>query len=113
MVALLRWDISQELRPFFWGGPETKGARRGGLVAGRLTPAVLLFPFSKEGLRNLGKLSRGLSKLIWELHTNFIEIEMQEIHIQRDSNPNIPSKKNPLESIVLWYALYKPIYFKI
>jgi len=38
---------------------------------------------------------------------------MQEIHIQRDSNPNIPSKKNPLESIVLWYALYKPIYFKI
>ena len=38
---------------------------------------------------------------------------MQEIHIWPDSNPNIPNKKNLLESIVLWYALYKNIYFKI
>ena len=45
----------------------------------------------------IGKFSRGLPKLIWDLHghTNFAEIKMQEIRVQLNNNPNILNKKIP------------------
>ena len=82
-------ELSQELRPSFESG---KALAR---IAGRLDYFYYWPRFSVEGLRNLGKFSRGLPKLIWDLHTNFTEIKMQEIRVQRNDNPNIPNKKNP------------------
>jgi hypothetical protein len=84
------------LRPFFLSleaGRNRKGQGAGGSRAD-IPRLIIIFGFSKEGLRNLGKFSRGLPKLIWDLHTNFTEIKMQEIRVRHDSNPNIPNKKN-------------------
>jgi hypothetical protein len=77
---------------FEGAGRNRKGQGAGGSRAD--IPRLIIFGFSKEGLRNLGKFSRGLPKLIWDLHTNFAEIKMQEIRVQRNNNPNIPNKKN-------------------
>ena len=61
-------------------GRNRKGQGAGGSRADILR-LIIIFGFSKEGLRNLGKFSRGLPKLIWDLHTNFTEIKMQEIRV--------------------------------
>jgi hypothetical protein len=48
-----------------------------------------------QGLRNLGKFNRRLPKLVWEIHTNFAEIQMQESTFDTTATPSF--QKSPCE----------------
>ena len=75
---------------------EEAGQLERGKAPGQLTPFDYFYyvsAFLQEGLRYLGKFNRRLSKLVWELHTNFVEIQTQQPTFDATATNNIPKKK--------------------
>ena len=74
--------LSQELRPSVESGKALARTSRA-----NKNIQIICLRFSSEGLRDLGKFNRRLPKLVWELHTNFAEIQMQDSTFDATATP--------------------------